>query len=118
MTFEFLQEHRDPFLAAAAMADRIIHHDALGPRAIRIKDLQAVTDRTFLRIEVVDRELFVLRHLHLFSKRVDTRVQGDFLKCCVLGKIFDAVSAVGQSDAGFADGADSGRTGGLPTQTA
>jgi hypothetical protein len=79
ITFEFLQQRRNPVCATTSMPDRIIHQKALGMRTICKKDLHAVRDRTFSRIEVIDRELFVFRNFHLFPERVDARVRGDFI---------------------------------------
>jgi hypothetical protein len=44
--------------------------------------------------------------------------KGDFLEGGLLGEIFDVITAIGQADASLTDSTDSGRTGGLPTQTA
>ena len=61
------------------MPDRIIDHETFGLRTVRKKDLQAVPDRTFRRIEVIDRELFTFGDLHLFAEDIDPRVRGNFV---------------------------------------
>jgi hypothetical protein len=66
----------------------------------------------FFESSVELNELLPIRQFTLEQKK------GDFLKGGLLGKVFDAITAVGQADASLTNGADSGRTGGLPTQTA
>jgi hypothetical protein len=66
----------------------------------------------FFKSSVELPKLLPIRQLTLEEKK------GDFLEGGLLGEIFDVITAIGQADASLTDSTDSGRTGGLPTQTA
>src|SRR5712691_5735969 len=74
---EFLFEQGNAFVAAAAMAQRILYRHLASPGSVLEENLQLVCDRALPGIEIIARVALVLDADHLGAQRVDARVGGD-----------------------------------------
>src|SRR5437870_6563657 len=74
---EFLFEQGNAFVAAAAMAQRILYRHLARLGSVFEENLQLVCDRALPGIEIIARVSLVLDADHLGAQRVDARVSGD-----------------------------------------
>ena len=74
---KFLFEQGNAFVAAAAMAQRILYRHLASLGSVFEENLQLICDRALPGIEIIARVALVLDADHLGAQRVDTRVPGD-----------------------------------------
>src|SRR2546427_3202779 len=74
---EFLFEQGNAFVAAAAMAQRILDRQLARLGSVFEENLQLVCDRALPGIEIIARVALVFDADHLCAQRVDARVPGD-----------------------------------------